>query len=205
MSEDSILPSELSEFKETPLGPLPEEWEVVKLGEVANCRGNARKKIAPTTSFIPFVPMSLLPDDALYVTQWEMRKPSYVRSGVYIQEGDLLLAKITPCFENGKQGIVQGLPGGWGYATTEVIPIKVVDQIVPEYLAFYLKLAGVRQSLASKMEGTTGRQRLPKSVVESLPIPLPPLSEQREIARILQAVDQKTRQRSGTSRRWKNY
>jgi type I restriction enzyme S subunit len=153
-------------FKMTALGPLPEEWEVATLGEVADFSGKPGRQHVTDDSLIPFVPMSLLPDDALYIPKWEMRKPADIRSGVFIQEGDLLLAKITPCLENGKQGIVIGLPGGWGYATTEVIPIRSSLSLDSEYLALYLKMPNVRQSLASKMEGTTGRQRLPKTVVQ---------------------------------------
>ncbi|WP_240550315.1 restriction endonuclease subunit S [Candidatus Roseilinea sp. NK_OTU-006] len=120
-----------------------------------------------------------------------MKPIEKIRSGVFVTEGDLLLAKITPCLENGKQGIVKDIPGGWGYASTEVFPIRPKGEILTEYLALYLLQAEVRQNLASKMEGTTGRQRLPKAVVVSLPIPLPPLSEQHEIARILQTVDRR--------------
>ena len=175
-------------FKMTALGPLPEEWQVVRLGEVADFSGRIGKHYVTDTSLIPFIPMSLLPADALYITKWEMRQPADVRSGLFIQEGNLLLAKITPCLENGKQGIVSGLPGGWGYATTEVIPIRPSSGLDSEYLALYLKMPNVRQSLASKMEGTTGRQRLPKTVVQALPIPLPPLPEQRAIAYVLSTI-----------------
>jgi type I restriction enzyme S subunit len=178
-----------SPLQDTDIGPIPAHWRVVRLGEVVD--------IGPTRferhsrDVLPFIPMSLIPEQGLFVSQWEYRTPQEIRSGVAINEGDLLLAKITPCLENGKQGIVRGIPGGWGYATTEVFPIRPGDQLLTEILALYLLQPHVRQSLAAKMEGTTGRQRLPKSVLLDLFIPLPPLSEQREIARILQAVDRK--------------
>jgi type I restriction enzyme, S subunit len=53
------------------------------------------------------MPMSLLPEDTIYISQWEMRRDKEIRSGIPIQNGDFLLAKITPSFENGKQGIVK--------------------------------------------------------------------------------------------------
>jgi len=177
-------------LQETEIGPLPKEWRVVRLGEVAEF-GKNRTMQKPKASLIPFMPMSLLPEDTIYISQWEMRRDKEIRSGIPIQNGDFLLAKITPSFENGKQGIVKDIPGGWGYASTEVIPIRPYPKLHTEYLAFYLKQPSIRQELAGKMEGSTGRQRLPKMAVQQLLIPLPPLDEQREIARMLQAVDAK--------------
>jgi type I restriction enzyme S subunit len=186
----SLRPGDLAlseGFRDTPLGPLPETWEVVRLGDVAEF--SHRPRDLPSPDAVPFLPMTLIPDQDLYATRWELRSPSEVRSGVFCQEGDLLLAKITPCLENGKQGIVKGIPGGWGIATTEVFPIHSLI-VFNEFLALYLKLPEVRRSLAGKMEGTTGRQRLPKAVVESLSVPLPPLPEQRAIAHALRTVQQ---------------
>ena len=68
--------------------------------------------------------MALLPNDGLLTTRWEMRSTEEVRSGVPFAEGDVLLAKITPCLENGKLGIVSGIPGGWGMTSTEVYPLR---------------------------------------------------------------------------------
>ena len=177
-------------LQETEIGPIPARWRVVRLGEVAEF-GKNRTMQKPKASLIPFMPMSLLPEDTIYISQWEMRRDKEIRSGIPIQNGDFLLAKITPSFENGKQGIVKDIPGGWGYASTEVIPIRPYPKLHTEYLAFYLKQPSIRQELAGKMEGSTGRQRLPKMAVQQLLIPLPPLDEQREIARMLQAVDAK--------------
>lgn len=176
-------------LKETEIGPLPEHWEVVPLGMVATI--DSRKTDLPPQESVPFIPMSLIPEDSLYITHWELRLHRDVRSGVIVRDGDLLLAKITPCLENGKQGIVKNLPGGWGYASTEVYPIHTADPVETGFVGLYLKQPEVRQALASKMEGTTGRQRLPRSVLQTLLIPLPPVLEQREIARLLAIVDRK--------------
>ena len=173
-------------FKITELGPLPEDWQVVPLDMVAVI-GGSKADLSPHEP-IPFIPMSLIPEDSLYITNWELRGRKDVRSGIPVREGDLLLAKITPCLENGKQGIVNGLPNGWAYASTEVYPIRALDSLDIEFLALYLKHERVRHNLASKMEGTTGRQRLPKSVLQALPIPLPPVHEQRIIVSVLRTV-----------------
>jgi type I restriction enzyme S subunit len=177
-------------FKMTELGPVPEDWEVVRLGEVAaigHKRGEHQVK-----SLVAFIPMALLPEEDLYIHTWELRPAEQVRSGVLVHNGDLLLARITPCLENGKQGVVRGLPDGWGYATTEVLPIYPKgDQLYLGFLGFYLREPRVRQKLAAKMEGTTGRQRLTKPVLINLRIPLPTLPEQQAIADILRSVDRR--------------
>ena len=125
--------------------------------------------------------MALLPNDGLPTTRWETRSAEEVRSGVPFAEGDVLLAKITPCLENGKLGIASGIPGGWGMTSTEVYPLRA-ERVITEFLASFLTLPSVRHGLASKMQGATGRQRLPKEALDAFPIPVPPLPEQRGIA-----------------------
>jgi type I restriction enzyme S subunit len=131
--------------------------------------------------------MALLPDEALCTTRWQLRQPEDVRSGTVFHEGDVLLAKITPCLQNGKLGIARGIPGGWGVATTEVFPL-VPRHVTPEFLALFLKQKAITMYLASKLQGATGRQRLPKDALHSLRMPVPPLAEQRAIAEVMLVV-----------------
>lgn len=168
----------------TELGLLPEDWAVARLGDVAEFSKKPRSLVA---DIIPFIPMSLLPEEALYADRWEQRLPDEVRSGTYFQVGDLLLSKITPCLENGKQGIARGIPSGWGYTSTEAYPIHATG-VLTEFLAYYLRDHSVRKYLVDRMEGSTGRQRLPKTVVENLLVPLPPRPEQCAIAHVLSTV-----------------
>jgi len=178
--------------KQTEIGPIPKNWEVVRLGDYLLTNNDFRFSIdKENIETVSFIPMSLIPEENLFISQFEKRKTHDIKSGIVVFENDLLIAKITPCFENGKQGIVKGLVNGWGYATTEVIPIRTNKQINLKYIAYYLKYPKIRNFLASKMEGSTGRQRLPKSQIENLKIPLPPLPEQQAIADILSTIDQK--------------
>lgn len=152
----------------------------------------------PESEAVPFVPMELIPERTLYSSNFLLKSPSSLTSGTYFESGDILLAKITPCFENGKQTIFSHLPQAFGFATTEVIPFKERPGISDrEFLFFYLLLPDVRADLAAKMEGTTGRQRLNKASLENLPIVLPSVTEQRAIAHVLKSVQKAkdTRQR----------
>jgi len=139
---------------------------------------------------IPFLGMNELPDSALYADCWRLLTRPEIKSGVPVRNGDLLVAKITPCFENGKQGIVRDLPDEWGYATTEVHRLRARSHVDIGYVAYWLRRSDTRKRLADAMEGTTGRQRLPRAALEKELIGLPSLDEQRRIVRILSTIQQ---------------
>ncbi|MEK6776175.1 MAG: restriction endonuclease subunit S [bacterium] len=173
-------------LKQTEIGEMPESWGVKSIGQVFEFTTKHRGLRFENYESIPFIPMDLIPLDRLFFSDFVLRKPKEITSGTYFEEGDLLVSKITPCFENGKQGIPTKIPGAFGIATTEVVPIKAKEEVshLP-FLAMYLLDSEVRNSLAGKMEGATGRQRLSKSVLEEWPIPFPSFSEQRDIANVL--------------------
>jgi type I restriction enzyme S subunit len=176
-----------TELREISTGKIPEDWEVARLGNprIAEIRGNRAIKGYERVAFIP---MELVPDQGLYC-EYEIRNVDQVKSATYCEVGDLLLAKITPSLENGKQGIVpSGIPNGFAFATTEVFPI-VCKGIDTQYLFYILKFPKYRNKLIGSMIGTTGRQRTSKSAVDNLKVPLPNLKEQKKIAEILSTVD----------------
>ncbi|MEM3872140.1 MAG: restriction endonuclease subunit S [Nitrososphaeria archaeon] len=175
------------EFKETEIGKIPKTWEIVKLQDVAEIRGN---KSVNNFEKIAFIPMELVPDSQIF-TQYEIRAKEDIKSATYCEAGDLLLAKITPSLENGKQGIVPfDIPNKIALATTEVFPIycKQIDRF---FLFYVLKFSKFRNKIIASMIGTTGRQRVPRESVERLEIPLPPVDEQQKIAEILSNIDKK--------------
>ncbi len=165
---------------------LPEDWGFAKIGEMFEITKKPKEIVYASYDLIPFIAMDLVPVDSLYLNKFEFKKPSEISSGTYIETGALLLAKITPCFENGKQCVVQGLPNGFGVASTEIIPIKEKTRISSKYFLFYYLLkSDVRKMIAGKMEGATGRQRVPIQIIKELLIPFPSLSEQQKIAAVL--------------------
>ena len=167
----------------------PHGWRVVRLGEAFRFTKKPRDLRFEVYQAIPFIPMEYVPIGSPVFSAYQMKAADELTSGTYIEDGDLLVAKITPSFENGKQGIIEGLPLPFGYATTEVIPINDIPGVSDKrFLACYLLRSSVRSALASRMEGSTGRQRLSASTLANLEIMLPPLAEQRAIARILRAA-----------------
>ncbi len=177
-------------LKETGIGPVPQAWNVVPLGEVVTFSRKPRGLELSQTMQIPFIAMKDIPEGDGTACSWSMMRLDDIRSGGYFEKGDILLAKITPSFENGKQGLTDSLPAGFGYATTEVFAFRPQKaKAVTCYVFPYLRQPPIRHAVAGKMEGTTGRQRVPRHVLENLPIPLPPLPEQHTIAGALGAVD----------------
>lgn len=176
--------------KETEIGLVPESWEVVEFSSIVEYSKKPRNiQISPPYKFIP---MAKVPLDDIYISEFEQR--DYISSGTFVRSGDLLLAKITPSFENGKQGILK-IDSQYAYATTEIIPFQGIRQKVETmFLFYYLKMDNIRTFLADKMEGSTGRQRLAKQVLDSLLISLPQISEQIEIYKTLNQLDYKIQQ-----------
>lgn len=168
---------------------LPLNWRIVRFGEVATFTKKPKGLRYSEYNEVPFVPMNLIPIAKLYSKAFNLKSTDELSSGTYFEPGDILLAKITPSFENGKQCIIQKLPTPFGIATTEVIPIREVEGVSDKiFLFYYLLVPDVRALLTGKMKGTTGRLRLGTEALADLEIPLPPLAEQHRIVAKLELL-----------------
>ena len=168
---------------------MPKDWDVVKIGEMYDITKKPKEIVYSHYGYLPFIAMDLIPIGSTYSGNFKLKKSTEISSGTYIENGDILLAKITPCFENGKQCIITGLPNGFGIASTEIIPIKEKTGISSKYFLFYYLLqSNIRTLIAGKMEGATGRQRVPVHLIKELFIPFPSLREQQKIAAILYKI-----------------
>ena len=135
--------------------------------------------------------MASIPPGGSYVPDFTFKAPEEIKSGTYFERGDILIAKITPSFENGKQALATELPTPFGFATTEVIPLRPRDDGHDQRLLFfYLLHPDVRHHVAAHMEGTTGRQRVPAEVLLDLPFPEFEPEEQTAIAGSLELIQQ---------------
>ena len=179
-------------MKETEIGPIPESWDVIPLGEAYDFTKKPKEIVYSNYDYIPFIAMDSIPIDTTHLNKFKFKKVTEISSGTYIEDGDILLAKITPCFENGKQCIVSGLPNGFGIASTEIIPIKEKPGISDKYfLYYYLLKEDVRKLIAGKMEGATGRQRVPVHLMRETLIPFPSLPEQQRIAKLFLTIEKR--------------
>ncbi len=108
-----------------------------------------------------------------------------VGSYTYFADGDVLLAKITPCFENGKLGIADGLSNGVGFGSSEYFVFRPGSLIDKDWLYYFLSRESFRVEGAARMSGAVGHKRVAKEFVEGYQIPLPPVPEQKRIVAIL--------------------
>ena len=102
-------------------------------------------------------------------------------SYTYFADNDVLLAKVTPCFENGKAGIAKALENRIGFGSSEFYVLRSSEKVLPEWIYFCVTHPIFRQSGIRNMTGTGGLQRVPREFIENYEIPLPPLEVQREI------------------------
>ena len=140
------------------------------------------KDLPPDTN-VSFVPMADLNTfDAIFDTK-DTRKISDVVTGfTYFKDEDVLLAKITPCFENGKAGIARNLVNGIGFGSTEYIVIRANNDLVyPEWIFYHINTPEFINGGKSFMTGTAGQQRVDLNYVKQYRIPVPPLEEQKTI------------------------
>lgn len=149
---------------------------------------NPRRPIARGT-LCPFVDMAALPAETREVLP--CRVQPVASGGSRFANGDTLFARITPCTENGKTGLVNFLPSGEVAAgSTEFIVLGPRPELtVPGFVYYLAKNPAFRSFAISQMRGTSGRQRVPTSVFDDFEIGIPPLPEQRQITAILSSVD----------------
>lgn len=138
---------------------------------------------------IPFASMADIPQGGAYAPDFTLKAQTEIKSGTYFERGDILVAKITPSFENGKQALTTELPTPFGFATTEVIPLRPrTEGHDRRLLFFYLLHPDVRRHVAERMEGTTGRQRVPEEVLLDLPFPEFEPEEQTAVSDSLETI-----------------
>ncbi|MGE5472216.1 MAG: restriction endonuclease subunit S [Bacteroidota bacterium] len=130
-----------------------------------------------------FVPMAMIGNRFEGSHEQETRKWSEIKQGfTHFAEGDVGVAKITPCFENSKACVFTDLRNGIGAGTTELHIVRPLgNTLSPRYVLAYLKAPMFLAVGETKMTGTAGQKRLPKDFLESNPFPLPPLAEQHRI------------------------
>lgn len=130
-----------------------------------------------------FVPMSAIPTEFRGSVRPEQTNWAEIRRGyTHLSDGDVAVAKITPCFQNGKSCVMRDLPGGIGAGTTELHVVSPDPQFIePRYLLVFYKSPGFIDGGIAQFTGTAGQQRVPASYFTFTPLPLPPFAEQQRI------------------------
>lgn len=167
---------------------LPKGWEIKKLGEVCEIKPpkkEAKEKLdySDLVSFLPMEDLGVMERTVNSIKQKPLKK--VIGSYTYFADNDVLLAKITPCFENGKLGIARHLTNGIGFGSSEYIVFRSKGYLSEEYLFYFLSQETFRKEGKKNMTGAVGHKRVSKEFIENFEIPLPPLPEQQRIVSIL--------------------
>lgn len=167
---------------------LDPKWEMVKLGDV--CALNPKKsevKELDENTEVSFVPMAVVDENSTHFSASEFKPLKDVYSGyTYFRENDVILAKVTPCFENGKAGIARGLKNSIGFGSSEFHVLRASDRILPEIIYFYIHSNNFINLGKENMAGTGGLKRLTKEFILNYPILLPPVEEQKQIVTMIE-------------------
>ena len=169
---------------ENPMG-----WEVRALGEICSINPPAKKFENPGDMTVSFVPMAAVDELSGTITSPEIRQLVEVSKGyTSFEEGDVLFAKITPCMENGKTALARNLVNGIGRGSTEFYVIRAGEAIMEDYLFQYVRRHEFRNEAKRSFTGTAGQQRVPKSFLQAVSVPIPPLDEQRRFVNLVETA-----------------
>lgn len=157
--------------------PIKTLSDIVEINPV-----KSKIKNLPGDMEVSFVPMADLNENQISFKPKEIKRLHEVFQGyTYFENEDVLLAKVTPCFENGKAGLAESLKNGIGFGSSEFYVLRPSDMILPKYLYYLISENKFKEYGIPKMTGTGGLRRVPKDVISSYQIPLPPLSIQEEL------------------------
>ena len=158
--------------------PLPPSWAWTA---IANLGLLSPRNDADSSVVSSFVPMSLISAAFGVDASHEKRPWGEIKKGyTHIADGDVAVAKITPCFENGKSTVFRKLTGGIGAGTTELHVVRPIE-VSPDYIVLFLKSPLFIENGIPRMTGTAGQKRVPGDYFAYRPFPLPPLAEQKRI------------------------
>ena len=164
------------------LGQIPGHWKAIPVRRIAQVNPSKKKELSPD-DYVGYAPMERIRCDQMIPTRI---KVSQLTSGLtYCEQGDIVLAKVTPCFENGNLAIVPKVENGCCYASSELFVYRPKNNVLDRFLFYTFLNRSFIDAGASTMRGTGGLKRVTTEFANSAATPLPPLSEQRSIVSYL--------------------
>jgi len=166
------------------MSELPKGWTTACINALADINP---KQTCDDHLVAGFVPMSHAPTNFLDKLRFNERNWGDIKKAyTNFKNGDVIFAKVTPCFENGKAAFVEGLPNGIGAGSSEFYVLRPCSkEVSARYLLALIKSRGFMREGASNMTGAVGLRRVPKQFVENYPVLVPPAAEQTRIAQKL--------------------
>ena len=166
------------------MSELPEGWAHACISDLADI--NPKQDV---DDHLPagFVPMSHAPTNFRDKLRFDERNWGEIKKAyTNFKDGDVIFAKVTPCFENGKAALVEGLPNGIGAGSSEFFVLRPSSEgVSAKYLLAVIKSREFMREGAANMTGAVGLRRVPRQFVEGFALPVPPAAEQTRIAQKL--------------------
>ena len=157
---------------------IPNSWTMAEMSDLFLL--NPKNEVDDETE-VGFVPMACVEDGFSGNHSFETRKWEDVKKGYcHFQNGDIGVAKISPCFENLKSCILHSLPNGVGTGTTELVILRSLGVYVPFYMYLFKSSWYISQG-TKYFKGVVGQQRVNKAIFTDLKVPLPSVAEQKRI------------------------
>jgi type I restriction enzyme S subunit len=171
-----------------------ERGKIIDVFQIKPPKREAKEKLKDNdlVSFVPMEDLEKFSKEFVCVKERKLKDVS--GSYTYFADEDVLLAKITPCFENGKLGIAKNLKNGIGFGSSEYIVFRSNGRVAPDYLYYFLARDKFRKEGAKRMSGAVGHKRVSKEFIEESILLFPKsLSEQKSIVAKLDSLSAETK------------
>ena len=169
------------------LGEVPEHWNITRIKYVAELTPSKAKILPSLEKRCSFVPMEKLKLDTLILD--ETRKIKDVYQGyTYFEDGDVLIAKVTPCFENQNMAIAANLVNGIGFGSSEIYVLRTDAEGLNQFLLYRLQESVFMQLGTGAMTGAGGLRRVPSDFINDFQFALPSINEQQEIVAYIEIM-----------------
>ena len=157
---------------------VPEGWALSTVIDVFQINPKNHEDDATEAGFVPMTNISDGFEDRF---SFELKPWKSIKTGfTHFRNGDIAVAKISPCLENRKSFVVRGLPQEIGAGTTELFIFRS-GQIIPEYGLLFFKSEFFISNCVGTFNGVVGQQRVARNTIEEMPFPIPPIREQKRI------------------------
>lgn len=166
---------------------VPKGWYRKSLCEIAEI--NPRKPDRPNDGVVSFIPMDAVSENAAILRLEERCYEDVEKGFTSFKDKDVLVAKITPCFENGKGAIAEGLTNGIGFGSTEFHVLRATPDTSPNFIYYLTNTEQFRIKGEANMQGSAGQKRVTTDYLKILKVLVPPFPEQCKIAQILSTWD----------------
>lgn len=163
------------------IGKIPEHWEIVPLKRLAALSPSVKVSNRKSKELVTFLAMEKVSTDGHIEQDTSMPVCDVSQGFTVFNKGDVILAKITPCFENGKSAWLNNLKTEFGYGSTEFHVLRCRQRIIGSFLYLIVSSPLFLNAGEAMMTGSAGQKRVPSSFVQNFPTAIPGVAEQEKI------------------------